>query len=70
MLASASDAMLATSHIAEIVALFPGDDYSCYEESVPLDYTSDNDSNSVSMFSSTTSEYCIHLMSSRVWFGV
>jgi len=34
MLASISDAMLATSHLAEIVALFPGDDDSCYEESV------------------------------------
>ena len=56
MLASASDAMLATAHLAEIVALFPGDDDSCYEESVPLDYTSDSDSDSVSMFSSMTSE--------------
>jgi len=57
LLASASDAMLATAHLAEIVALFPGDDDSCYEESAPLDYTLDSDSDSVSMFSSMTSEY-------------
>jgi len=56
LLASASDAMLATSRLAEIVALFPGDDDSYYEESVPLDYTSDYDSDSVSMLSSMTSE--------------
>ena len=57
LLASASDAMLATAHLAEIVALFPGDDDSCYEESVPIDYTStDISSDADSTFSHFTYE--------------
>jgi hypothetical protein len=56
LLASASDAMLATSRLAEIVALFPCDDDNYYEGGASLGYTLDKASDSASMLSSMTGE--------------